>query len=198
MVRKYSQKLDAASGFHQIPLDEESRLLTGFITPFGRFSFKRLPFGISSAPENFQRKMTELLGDIEGVQVIIDDILVHGKTMEKHNKRQEETLELIEESGIKLNPGKYEFRKSTIRYFGHVISDKGIQPSKDKIKVILKLPPSSAILELKIFLGMTQYLGKYMPKFSSTTANVRTFEKGIQFGSGMNHKERHSRESNNC
>ena len=101
---KIFSKLYAASGFHQIPLDEENRLLTTFIASFGRFCFKRLPLGISSAPEIFQRKMTELLGDIEGVQVIIDDILIHGRTMKEHDKRLKETLKLIEESGIKLNP----------------------------------------------------------------------------------------------
>ena len=84
---KIFSKLDAASGFYQIPLDEESRLLTTFITPFGRFFFKRLHSGISSAPENFQRRMTELLGDIEVVQVIVDDILTHGRTVEEHDKK---------------------------------------------------------------------------------------------------------------
>ena len=86
--------------------------------------------------------------------------------MEEHDKRLEETLKLIEESGIKLNPGKCQFRKSTIQYFGHIISDKGIQPSKDKIEVMLELPPPSAIPELKRSLGMTQYLGKYVPNFA--------------------------------
>ena len=151
-----------ASGFHQIPLDEESRLLTTFITSFRRFCFKRLPFGISSAPENFQRRMSELLGDIEGVQVIIDSILIHSRTMEKHDKRLEETLKSV----IKLNTGKWEFRKSIIRYFGHIIPDKGIQPSKDKIEATLKVPPPSAITELKRFLGTTQYLGKYVPNLA--------------------------------
>ena len=107
--------------------------------------------------------MTELLGDIKGVQVIIDDILIYDGTMEEHHKRLEETLKLIEESGIKLNSGKCEFRNSNIRYFGHIIPDKGIQSSKDKIEAILKLPPPSAISELIRFLGMTQYLGKYVP-----------------------------------
>ena len=151
---------------HQIPLDEESRLLTTFVTPFGRFCFKRLLFGISSAPEIFQRRMTELLGDIVRVQVIIDDILIHGGTMKEHDKRREETLWWIEESGIKLNPGKCEFRKRAIRYLGHIISDKGIQPSKDKIEVILKLPPPSTIPELKRCPGMTRYLGTYVPNLA--------------------------------
>ena len=69
--------LDAASGFWQIPLDTETAKLTTFITPFGRYYFNRLPFGITSAPEIFQREMTELLKDHEGVAIYIDDILIY-------------------------------------------------------------------------------------------------------------------------
>ena len=110
---KIFSKLDATSGFHQIALDKESWLLTTFITSFRRFCFKRLPFRISLATKIFQHLMTELLGDIEGVQEMIDDILIHSRTMEEH-KRLEETLKLIEELGIELNLEKCGFRKSTI------------------------------------------------------------------------------------
>ena len=71
-------KLDANSGFWQIPLARESALLTTFITPFGRFCFNRLPFGITSAPEHFQRRMSEILRGLDGVVCLIDDILVYG------------------------------------------------------------------------------------------------------------------------
>ncbi|GFS04633.1 Pol polyprotein [Elysia marginata] len=70
-------KLDARSGFWQMPLDSQSRLLTTSLIPFGRFCMNRLPFGISSAPEIFQRRMSEILRDIEGVICHMDDILVH-------------------------------------------------------------------------------------------------------------------------
>ncbi|XP_047224324.1 uncharacterized protein LOC124870013 [Girardinichthys multiradiatus] len=73
--------LDAASGFWQIPLDKESQRLTTFITPYGRYCFKRLPFGFTSAPEIFQRKMVETLEGLEEVAVYMDDIIVHGKDM---------------------------------------------------------------------------------------------------------------------
>ena len=79
-------KLDANSGFWQIPLANESALLTTFITPFERFCFNRLPFGITSAPEHFQRCMTELLTNIDGVVCLMDDILVHGRSPEEHDK----------------------------------------------------------------------------------------------------------------
>ena len=68
-------KLDANSGFWQIPLSEESKPLTTFITPFGRYCFNKLPFGISSAPEYFQKRMNQVLAGIDGVVCHMDDIL---------------------------------------------------------------------------------------------------------------------------
>ena len=83
---QYFSKLDANSGYWQIELDPESAKLTTFITPFGRFCFNRLPFGITSAPEHFQRRMTEILLDLEGVICLVDDILITGWTQEEHNR----------------------------------------------------------------------------------------------------------------
>ena len=73
--------LDAASGFWQIPLNEDSSLLTTFITPFGRFRFPRLPFGITSGPEVFQRVMQQMFIGVEGVDCFMDDIVVWGETV---------------------------------------------------------------------------------------------------------------------
>ncbi|GFN86353.1 Pol polyprotein [Plakobranchus ocellatus] len=80
---KLFTKLDCNSGFHQMPLAEESQKLTTFITPFGRFCYKRLPFGISG-PELFHREMSQLVDDIPGVLCDIDDILITGETKEEH------------------------------------------------------------------------------------------------------------------
>ena len=74
-------KLDAKCGFHQIPLREDSQKLTTFITPFGRYCYRRLPFGKTSAPEIFQRRMIVVLAGQEGADVIIDDVLIYGKTV---------------------------------------------------------------------------------------------------------------------
>ena len=98
--------LDAASGFWQIPLDSECVKLTTFITPFGRYCFNRLPFGITSAPEIFQFKMNELLGGLEGVVVYMDDILVYGSNMKEHDERLSKVLHILKENGLKLNDSK--------------------------------------------------------------------------------------------
>jgi hypothetical protein len=73
-------KLDANSGFWQIPLPPESRQLTTFITPFGRYCFNKLPFRISSAPKHFQKRMTPILDGLPGVVCQMDDVLVFGST----------------------------------------------------------------------------------------------------------------------
>ena len=95
---KVFSTLDAASGLWQIPIDEDSQLLTTFITPFGRCAFCRLPFGISSAPEIFQRKMSTLLEGMDGVEVIMDDILVHDRNREEHDTRRNAVLRIINDS----------------------------------------------------------------------------------------------------
>lgn len=84
---KFFSRLDANSGYHQIPLDETASRVCTFGTPFGRYRFLRLPFGISSSPEVFQQIMTEVFDGLEGVRVYVDDVLVWGRSKEEHDKR---------------------------------------------------------------------------------------------------------------
>ena len=100
---KIFSKLDANSGYWQIPLAEESRLLTTFVTPFGRYCFHKLPFGISSAPELFQRRMNVILDGLDGRVCQIDDVLVFGKDEAEHDARLRQVLERIQEKGVTLN-----------------------------------------------------------------------------------------------
>lgn len=86
-------KLDANSGFWQIPLAKESRLLTTFITLYGCFCFNKLPFGISSAPEVFQCHTNDILSGFPRVLCHVDDILVFGATPGEHDGRLRAVLE---------------------------------------------------------------------------------------------------------
>ncbi|GFR73887.1 Pol polyprotein [Elysia marginata] len=104
-------KLDAQSGFWQIPLDPETSKLTTFITPYGRFFMKRLPFGISSAPEIFMRVVSDIIEGINGVICYFDDILCHPKTKEDHEKLLTLVHRRLEEAGLQLNKEKCVYRK---------------------------------------------------------------------------------------
>lgn len=162
-----SSSLDAASGFWQIPLHPDSCKLTTFITPFGRYCFKRLPFGITSAPKIFQRKMLETLEGLEGVEVFMDDILVYGATMEEHDTRLDKVLCRIESAGLKLNKEKCSLRQSQLRFLGHLIDHSGVRPDPEKVGAISQLPPSQNVQDLKRVLGMVNYLGKYIPALAT-------------------------------
>ena len=157
--------LDAASGFWQIPVDEDSQLLTSFITPFGRYAFCRLPFGISS--EIFQRKMSTLLEGLDGIEVIMDDILVHGRNREEHDAHLNAVLRIINDSGLKLNPKICVFRKTELTYFGHLIGGDGIKPDPERVESLLELSRPNNVSERRTVLGMFQYLAMFVYDMSS-------------------------------
>lgn len=159
-------KLDAQSGFWQIPLDPETAKLTTFITPFGRYYMKRLPFGISSAPEIFQRTMTEVLDGIEGVICYFDDILLHTKTTAEHDKLLKIVQDRLKVAGLKLNEEKCEYKKSEVSFLGHIVSSEGVRPDPSKIEAIRKLEEPTDVAQLRSFLGMVNYLGRYLPHLS--------------------------------
>ena len=170
---KIYTKLDANSGFWQIPLSPESALLTTFITPFGRFCFHRLPFGITSGPEHFQRRMSEILNGIEGVVCMIDDILVHGKTQEEHDERLREELQRLQVAGVTLNSEKCRFSQKSISFLGHTINSHGIQPDPDKVIAIQKVRAPANVGDVRRFLGMVNQMSKFAPNLAEVTQPLR-------------------------
>ncbi|KAG1937342.1 interleukin-1 receptor accessory protein-like 1-A [Pimephales promelas] len=111
---KVLSKLDTNAGFWQIPLSKESTLLTTFITPFGWYCYNRLCFGISSAPEHFQKHMSCILEGLVGVLCQMDDVLIWGATQTEHDERLWRVLSRLQEAGVTLND-KCEFSKSRIK-----------------------------------------------------------------------------------
>ena len=120
-------KLDANSGFWQVPLAEESRDLTTCITPFGWYNFNKLPFGISSAPELFQYRMNRVLDGLEVRLCLIDDVLVFGRNQEEHNKPLRAVLQRLKEANVTLNGAKCKFNKSSVKFLGHIVDQNGIK-----------------------------------------------------------------------
>ena len=109
-------KIDANSGFWQIPLAKESRPLTTFITPYDRYFFNKLPFGISCVPELFQQRMNKIVDGLEGVVCQMDDILVFGANQAEHDQRLISTLERIEAARMTLSKDKCKFGVSAVKF----------------------------------------------------------------------------------
>ena len=166
-------KLDARSGYWAIQLDEQSSKLTTFNSPFGRYSFCRLPFGIKLAQDLFQRKMDEILAGLEGVINIADDICVFGKNAAEHTERLRDLMKRAEEKGLVFNPDKCAIGLSHVSFFGHVYSASGISPDPAKVDAIQNLERPKNVAELQSFLGMCTYLSPFIPGFSELTHHLR-------------------------
>ena len=165
--------LDASSDFWQIELDPESAKLCTFNTPFGRYMFKRLPFGLTCSQDIFQRVMSEMMEDIEGVEVVVDNILIWGENDDQHDSRLAKVLERAKHRNLKLNKEKCQIKKVEIPYLGHILSKEGLKPDPKKTQAITSMESSTNKEYLQRFLGMLTYLSKFAPNLSQVAAPLR-------------------------
>ena len=166
-------KVDANSGFWQIPLSEDSRLLTTFITPHGRYCFNKLPFGISSAPELFQSRMNKILEGRQGNLCHMDDVLIYGADQAEHDSRLRAVLERLQTAGVTLNAQKCVFNKHKIRFLGHIIDGNGIHPDPQKVAAVLQMKRPKNVTDVGCFMGMANQLGKFSPNLAELSQPLR-------------------------
>ncbi|XP_063903271.1 uncharacterized protein K02A2.6-like [Zophobas morio] len=164
--------LDATNGFYQIQLDKMSSDLCTFGTPFGRYKFLRLPYGIKSAPEVFQTKFKSIF-NLEGVEVYIDDIIIWGRNRAEHDARLQAVLQIAKENNVKFNQNKCKFGVAKLKYMGHYISGRGIEPDNSKIEAVLNMPQPTSKQDVQRLLGMLTYVSKFIPEFSTKTSPLR-------------------------
>lgn len=155
-------KIDLNKGFHQVKLTEDCQKLTTFITPFGRFYYKRLPFGISSAPEEFVTRFAQILHDIPNIVFHVDEVLIFGKTVEIHDSTLRKVLKRLSEEGITLNKDKSIFGVTEIDFLGSTLSSKGVRISNERIKAITEFPQPKNKKDVQRFLGMVNFVSKYI------------------------------------
>ena len=170
---------DASNGFQQVELDEESSMLTTFNTPFGRYRWKRMPFGINSAPEVWQRRMREHIEGLKGVEVIADDFVIvgYGNTpaewQSDHDKNVRAFLNRCRDRNLKLNEKKARLRQQEIPFIGHVLTPEGFKPDPCKVEAIVQMPDPTDVHSLRRFLGMVNYLAKFLLRLSDETEVLR-------------------------
>ena len=167
--------LDARSGYWNIKLGAKSSYLTTFATPYGRYRFLRLPFGLNCAQDVFQRKVDETFGDIPEVTGIADDIVVVGyqEDGKDHDANLKAVLQRARETGIKLNPDKLKVKCKKIPFFGNIIGASGLEPDPFKLDTINKMTAPKDVKELQTFLGLATYLQRFTPHLSKLAAPLR-------------------------
>ncbi|KAK2702044.1 hypothetical protein QYM36_019354 [Artemia franciscana] len=178
---KFFTKLDARHGYWSLVLDEESSELTTFATPFRRFKFRRMPFGLISTQDEFQRQMEEAFERVPGFSVIVDDIIISGKSKTEHDVNTRAALTRAREQTVKLNKANCILKSESIPYFGHVISKDGIHPDPNKVNALKEMHQPCNREELQTLLGMLNYLSHYIPNPSSQNKPLRTLSKHQKF-----------------
>ena len=153
--------LDACSGYWQLQVDDESSKRLTFNTPWGRYRFTRLPFGISPAPEIYQREMDRVFEGVP-VQIIVDDFLIHGEDQRDMDQKLRAVLDKSREVGLKFNPHKVKLRVPEVNYVGHIFSSEGLKPDPEKIRAINQMPPPTDKEGVLRFLGTINYLDKFI------------------------------------
>lgn len=165
--------LDPCNGFWHLTLDRASSDLTTFMTPFGRYRWKRVPFGLNNAPEMFQRKMVQIFGDIPGVEVYFDDIAVAGETADEHDRALALVLERARSQNVRFNSKKIQYRTNRVQFMGHVIADGNVRPTCKYIEAIREMPRPENKSDVLRLLGLFKYLSRFIPNLSQRTAALR-------------------------
>lgn len=175
--------LDAKNGFWHLKLDDSSSELTTFWTPFGTYRWMRMPFGISAAPEMFQKEQQQIICGLKGTRCIADDILIYGvgdtmtEALEDHNRNLKAALVRFRERGLKINRSKMKLAMTEVPFFGHILTNTGVKPDPQKVRAVAEIESPKTKKELHTFLGLATYLGKFLPSLSEICAPLRNLVK---------------------
>ena len=161
--------LDLRAGYHHIALDPESQKKSAFVTQFGKYEWKKVPFGLAQAPAYFQALMNETLAGLHFCFAYLDDVLIFSKTPEQHLQHLRIVFKRLQQADLKMRKEKCDFFKQEIQYLGHKISGKGIAPVKEKVVACEAIPPPSNQKEVRQFLGLTGYYRKFIPRYADVS-----------------------------
>nr|XP_012152955.1 PREDICTED: uncharacterized protein LOC105664165 [Megachile rotundata] len=165
---KFFSALDLSSGFHQIPMNPNSKKYTAFSTPQSHFHYNRMPFGLKNAPATFQRMIDIALRGLIGKHCFVyhDDIIIFGSTIQEHNQNLAIVLHKLQDLKLKLQPDKCEFLKPELECLGHIVTADGVKPNPKKLEAIENFKIPKTPTHVKSFLGLTGYYRKFIRNFS--------------------------------
>lgn len=159
--------VDLASAYQQLVVAEESQHLLTVSTHKGLYRLRRLPFGLSSAPAIFQAAIDQIISGLPGTVAYLDDVLVGGSTREEAYRRLEMVLQRLQEYGVKCNEGKCKFLQKEVEYLGFILTSEGIKPQDSLVQAIKDAPEPTNKDELRAYLGLLNYYGKFVSDLSS-------------------------------
>ncbi|XP_066952544.1 uncharacterized protein [Macrobrachium rosenbergii] len=166
----YVSKIDLLRGYYQVPLADNTKPLTAFTTPDGLYQYTVLPFGLKNAPAVFQRLMDQVISDMPGVRVYLDDIVVFSDTWLDHLSMLKDLLSRLRQACLTINLTKSDFGHAKLQYLGYVIGSGEVSPVAAKVDAITKLSCPRSRREVRKFLGMVGYYRRFCKNFSEVVA----------------------------
>ncbi|KAE8217350.1 hypothetical protein CF319_g8539 [Tilletia indica] len=180
---RWFSSLDAIRGYHQMDVAPEDRWKTAFITHKGLYQYKRVPFGLRSAPAYFQRFMDQLLGPMRWIcaLVYLDDVVVYTRTLEEHLAALHQLLSAAEISGLRFSPAKCTFAVRELNLLGRKVSGHGLGVMEDRASAVRDLARPQTLQELYHTLGLFTYYRQFIPRFTQVSKPLTDLTKGWSY-----------------
>ena len=170
---RFFTKLDAKAGYHQVPIREQDRDLTTFITPWGRFRFRRAAMGLVSSGDVYNQRGDQVLGDVPQTVKVVDDVMAWDTDYNDHLRHVWAILARCEDNGITLNPKKCVFAAETVDFCGFTVGASGYTPDSKKTAAVSSYPLPECLTDLRSFLGLVHQMGAFSPDVARAAEPLR-------------------------
>lgn len=178
---RYISTLDLTKGYWQVPVAEESQEKTAFVTSFGKYHFKKMPFGLRGAPSVFQRMMNSLFGDVtDHVAAYIDDLVIFSRTFEEHLVHLQETLDRLRKAGLTVKARKCQLAMYECLFLAHLVGRGQVKPEDAKLSAIMEFRRPLKKKDVRAFLGLAGYYRRFVADFSSIATPLSNLTKDCQ------------------
>ena len=168
----YFTTLDLCAGYHRIPLDKPSIPKMAFNSPFRKYEYVKVLFGLAQAPAYFQELMIGILKDFSFVIAYLDDTIIFSKTPQEHLSHIRKVFEKLRQAKLSMKMSKYNFFSKEIQYLEHILSATGIQPLLSKTHAIQHMQPPTMPKQVQAFLGLVGYYRKFIKGFAKITKQL--------------------------
>ena len=170
-------KLDLMKGYYQVEMEERAKELTAFRFDGHLYEFNRMPFGLTTAPQTFQRVMHKALAGLTNVRCYLDDVIIFSRSIEEHRGHVRQVLEALEKAGLRLKGKKCSFAVKELEFLGFRLSEEGRRPSEEKIQAVRDFPRPKSVKEVERFVGLAGYYRDLIPQFANITVPLTNLTK---------------------
>jgi hypothetical protein len=179
---QYFTSIDLKHAFWQIPMREEDKQKTSFISGNRLWQYRRMAFGLKNSPATFQRCISMAIGENDFSLAYLDDIVIFSRTIEDHLTHIESILKSLSKHNLNAKMNKCEFFKTSLTFLGHIVSRDGISVCPDKVTAVKEFPAPNNVKELRSFLGLANYYRKFIESYSKTTSVLtKLLQKNVEY-----------------